>query len=574
MQPLAAQDPALDPQKWVTELSKQEYYDDENFARLILTLSGMDSLKAFQFLNELAKKGDQSQHHFGARFLCLQARVISLKNMAYRLYQNRKPVDNEKIKAQLIALHAKAMDKAYRSEDDLLVAFVSYLYSGTMVLLDETGMAVMYAKNAIELYEKLKHPVLPQQYQSLAELLYKVREYDESIRFAKKAILGWLKSKGGSNGFTTVNCTNTVALGYHRQQKYDSALFFYKEALHLAHQLKDTVWTGIVSGNMGQLFYAQGNYDTAYALLKRDYQWSKTGGWFDNAANSLQWAARTNLALGHKGAALVEVREAIQLLKLWPDDGYLRNAYYTTTQIFRALGAYDSAFYYNTLYGALNDSLEKVVATSSSSISKARLNDERSRYQIQNLNRDKRSQLVYRNIIISGIVVISLLALLLVNRRRLQEKLKSEKAEQEVLFAKEQLCLFTENIVEKTALIEKLEAQASKKRSSSSQQAIISELSRQTILTEKDWVEFKALFEKLYPGFFINLKESFPEITAAEHRMAALSCLHLTPSQIGAILGISVNSVHKTRQRLRLRLNLSAEKTIEDFLVQLSIKGL
>jgi hypothetical protein len=238
------------------------------------------------------------------------------------------------------------------------------------------------------------------------------------------------------------------------------------------------------------------------------------------------------------------------------------------------LGAYDSAFYYYTLYGALNDSLEKVVATSSSSISKARLNDERSRYQIQNLNRDKRSQLVYRNIIISGIVVISLLALLLVNRRRLQEKLKSEKAEQEVLFAKEQLCLFTENIVEKTALIEKLEAQASKKRSSSSQQAIISELSRQTILTEKDWVEFKALFEKLYPGFFINLKESFPEITAAEHRMAALSCLHLTPSQIGAILGISVNSVHKTRQRLRLRLNLSAEKTIEDFLVQLSIKGL
>ena len=74
--------------------------------------------------------------------------------------------------------------------------------------------------------------------------------------------------------------------------------------------------------------------------------------YYDNAANSLQWAARTNLAMGNKAAALAEVREAFQLLKLWPDANYLRNAYYTSTQIFREMGDYDSAFYYNNLWSS------------------------------------------------------------------------------------------------------------------------------------------------------------------------------------------------------------------------------
>jgi tetratricopeptide (TPR) repeat protein len=369
---------------------------------------------------------------------------------------------------------------------------------------------------------------------------------------------------------------NTVALGYHRQQLYDSALIFYNQALDLAKQIKDTVWTGIVSGNIGQIFYAQGKYDTAYALLKGDYNASKAKGLFDNAGNSLQWAARTHLALGNKATALAEVREGFQLLKQWPDANYLRNAYYTSMQIFREMGNYDSAFYYNNLWSRVNDSLEKVVATSSLAISKAKLNDETSRYNIQNLNKEKRSQLLLRNIIIAAIVVLSFVVVLAVNRQRLKEKLKTEKAEQEklrmeqeVASAKEQLKMFTENLVEKTNLIEKLESQAKGKQATSEQQAIISELSRQTILTEEDWNKFRSLFEKIYPGFFVNLREKVSDITIAELRMAALTRLHLSTNQIASILGISANSVYKTKQRLRQRLDIDPETDIEEAIAKM-----
>jgi hypothetical protein len=126
--------------------------------------------------------------------------------------------------------------------------------------------------------------------------------------------------------------------------------------------------------------------------------------------------------------------------------------------------------------------------------------------------------------------------------------------------------MFTENIVEKTTLIEKLESQVKGKEATAEQQTIISELGRHTILTEEDWNKFKSLFEKIYPGFFINLKEKFPDITLAEQRMAALTRLQLTPKQMASMLGISVDSVHKTRQRLRQRLRISPENSLEEIM--------
>jgi len=572
---LPAQTADLDPEKWAVELSKKDRSAYANVDSLTMKLDQLDSIKSFQFLDVLAEKGRSKGDHFKALFNCLKARIIYNK-CYYEFYRvGKTPLNVDSIKRELIKLCSPAIDIAYRSEDDMLVAFVSYTYAIVIISFGEIGLTVMYAKNGIDLYEKLSYPVQPQYYQFLAELLYRVREYNECIRYGKKAILAW---QGLPNEFKsfTVSCMNTVALGYHRQQVYDSAFIFYNQAFDLAKQINNTVWVGIVSGNMGQVFYAQGKYDTAYALLKRDFNASKAKGYFDNAGHSLQWAARTNLALGNKASALAEVREAFQLLKQWPDANYLRNTHYTATQIFRELGNYDSAFYYNNLWSRINDSLEKVVATSSLAISKAKLNDETSRYNIQNLNKEKRSQLLLRNIIIASIIILFLVILLAVNRQRLRQKLRTEKAEQEKLLmeqevtsAKDQLKMFTENLVEKTNLIEKLESQAKGKQATSEQQEIISELSRQTILTEEDWNKFKSLFEKIHPGFFINLQEKVSDITVAELRMAALTRLHLSTNQIASILGISANSVYKTKQRLRQRLNIDAEASIEEAIAKM-----
>lgn len=570
----------LDAGKWANALDKKGNAGNEELGKLdsLLCLhraeaqvsaetSGfpkLDSSEVFKFLDELEKKGASKGHYFRARFNFLKARQIYFRTIYLKNARTFSPETKEAVKKLLSA----AIEEAYRSEDNFLVAFVSYFYAGVISQFGELGLAVMYAMNGIDMWEKLAYNIGPGSYQFLAEKLYKVREYKDCIKYGKKAIDAWRNSPNEIKSFT-ISCINTVALGYHRQHLYDSALIFYNEALQLAEKENIPVWAGIVSGNIGQIYYEQNRYDTAYALLKKDYQLSSKSRFYDNAANSLQWAARANLARGNKTTALTEVREAFRLLKLWPDANYLKNAYYTTTQIFRQMNDYDSAFYYNSLYSTLNDSLERIVNTSSMDISRARLNDEISRYNIQKLNEEKRSELMYRNVIIIGVVLLSVIGLLYLNRSRIQLRYKQQMANAEVLAAKEKLQLFTENIIEKTSLIDKLEKQVSEKVRTDEQQEIVAALSTHTILTEADWEKFKTLYETIYPGFFSKLKTTIPDISIAEQRMAALIRLHLTTRQMASLLGISPNSVNKTRQRLRQRFNLPADLNVEEFVMKL-----
>ena len=66
--------------------------------------------------------------------------------------------------------------------------------------------------------------------------------------------------------------------------------------------------------------------------------------------------------------------------------------------------------------------------------------------------------------------------------------------------------------------------------------------------------------------FFQRLKNAAADITVAEQRMAALTRLQLSTRQMAAMLGISVDSVYKTKQRLRKRFNIAADANMEEFI--------
>jgi hypothetical protein len=151
-------------------------------------------------------------------------------------------------------------------------------------------------------------------------------------------------------------------------------------------------------------------------------------------------------------------------------------------------------------------------------------------------------------------------------RKADEEKLSMEL---EMESARNQLNVVTTNMFEKTGLIEKLEEQLKGNEATAEYQSILSDITRLTILTETDWSEFKSIFETMYPGFFIKLTNKFPEITSAEQRMAALTRLHLSSRQIASMLGISIDSVHKSRQRLRQRFKVGTETNLDEMVAAL-----
>lgn len=575
---LPAQRPAklgLVPDQWAVQLSKNRLNEVNSLGSLTNLLIAADSLRTLRFLDSLETSRKAKGFWFRTYFSMVKADVLFAKFAGYDKYKDRESKELQPIKEQMVKLYADALNAVYHTEDELAIGWVNFYSARRMRSFGETGWAVMYSKNGVDLFEKVKYPVEPPVYTDLSELLFEVREYDEAITYAKKGILAW-----NTNDYENVykekhpykfklRALNTIGNTFYRLNQYDSANNYYQQALKLAKEKNDTLWIARFQGNIGRMVFVQNRFDSAYLLFRSDYEQSKADSLYHDAAYASQWMAKANLARGNKTAALAEAKEAIRLLRIWPDGFHLRETFNTLTQIYRALGNYDSAFYYNSRSMILHDSLEKEIATSSLAISKARLNDEASRFNIQRLHRERQSQIVLRNFIIAGIVLLFLIALLILNRNRLKEKMKKEKVEQEMNWAKEQMRMFTDNIVEKTNLIERLELQVKNKQASNEQQSIISELSQQTILTEEDWLKFKNLFEKIQPGFFASLKQKVSDITVAEQRMAALTRLQLTSKQMASMLGISVDSVHKTRQRLRLRLQLDANTNLEKYIADI-----
>jgi tetratricopeptide (TPR) repeat protein/DNA-binding CsgD family transcriptional regulator len=567
--------------EWAKKLADPGDKKNEVVIKLNSLLLQFDSASAFNFLTQLSKQSEAKGNYFLARYYCVQAGML--------IYFSRPsneigPYKKEQIKIEVKKLFSKAMLLAYETNDDYLTAMVSGRYGGGMYVFDETAdLAIMYMMNSAEMYDKINLVAPFGHYAILGEMLWRVREYDKCIKYSQKAISVVNASGGELKDAYTMTCSNTIALAYHRLGQYDSAFVYYNKALEAEKKVNNPPWIGIISGNMAQIYYAQGKYTTALPLFIMDYSISKKKGIYDNAANSLQWAAKTNLALGNTANALLQVREAFGLLKKWPSANYLQNAYNTASEIFKSAGNTDSAYYYAGKYTKLHDSVERTIYQSSISISKLRLNEEVNSYNIRRLQREKEEQAQQRNFIIAGILFLAVIALLLINRQRLKVKYQQEltrqenlriqqenlRIQQEIESAKAQLKMFTENIIEKTNMVEKLEQQLNNRTISIEEQQLISELSQQTILTEDDWNKFKSLFEKIFPLFFQRIKNTAAGITVAEQRMAALTRLQLTTRQMASMLGISVDSVHKTKQRLRRRFNLSADANLEEYIARL-----
>nr|WP_010925653.1 transcriptional regulator [Microscilla sp. PRE1]AAK62861.1 MS139, putative GGDEF family protein [Microscilla sp. PRE1] len=84
--------------------------------------------------------------------------------------------------------------------------------------------------------------------------------------------------------------------------------------------------------------------------------------------------------------------------------------------------------------------------------------------------------------------------------------------------------------------------------------------------TTKSWEEFEIRFLSVHEGFYNRLRERFPKLSQSDHKLCALIKLNFSSKDISRLLGISIESVHTTRYRLRKKLGLQRSDNLEDFI--------
>lgn len=86
---------------------------------------------------------------------------------------------------------------------------------------------------------------------------------------------------------------------------------------------------------------------------------------------------------------------------------------------------------------------------------------------------------------------------------------------------------------------------------------------------QNNWEEFKLRFTAVNEAFYKKVTTRYPNLTQSDQKICALIKLNFSSKEMARLLGISVESVHTTRYRLRKKMGLERSVNLEDFIANL-----
>lgn len=426
------------------------------------------------------------------------------------------------------------------------------------------GPAFEYLQKAQQVFEKReneKSPMMLRYTGMLGHSYYSFGEYELAIRFFKKTIElpdYW------SSVVHFPGVYNTMGLCYRQLKKYDSAAAWFNRSYEAAYAVKDSFYMALANGNLGYTFYLQNEYDKAVPLLETDFMVSTRAGEQGSAVN----AAIALAAIYIKKDQLLQAENYMQQCRQFvyaSTDANLRKSWYENLyHINKAKGDYLNAGLYADSLLKYKDSVAALRDKTIYNQTVLKIETEQHMNDISRLENRRRQQLLLRNSLLVGVVLLGIIALLWVNRQLLKRNKEKEIARQQLVFAEQELQGYTQKLTEKNELLEQLRTEIDSRQKGSDRIENINSLLSATILTDEDWKTFRQLFEKVYPGFLIRLKEKMPDLSAADTRLLTLTKLKLPAKDMAAMLGISYDSIKKARQRLRKKINLPEEGGLEE----------
>jgi DNA-binding CsgD family transcriptional regulator len=384
--------------------------------------------------------------------------------------------------------------------------------------------------------------------QSLYQIYYQLGIY--SYKFEQYRLAKGYFQQALTTGFASKkpDVYNSIGLSYRGEGILDSANYYFNIALNNAQILQDTVYSIVIGGNIGESLYRSGNFKEATPLLKADAEMCIALNSFGNASNALVYLSDIYLQEGAISQAEETMWEAYAYAKKSAELRRMRPVYQQLTNWYASQGDAkktklyaDSAQYvfaeirkdFGQLTGLEADKIE-AITTKNLALSKSEEAKESAQFQ-------------FRTALLIGVLILAVLFLLFMQfraRKRLNEDQMTLKNAQLI------------NELNEATL--KLHAYVQESRSDN--------LSEKVILTDANWREFLELFDEVHPNFVPNLKEAYPVLSMSELRLCCLSYMRLSDKEMSSMLGVGINSIRVTRNRLRKKLAIGIDQDIQALL--------
>lgn len=458
-----------------------------------------------------------------------------------------------------------------------MVAAECWFYTGDYYfVLEKFGPAFEYMQKARNLFEQkgINNYSYTKRYAGgLAECYYRFGEYDQAIKHYKEAVA--IPSYWNEVVYFA-SVENSIALCYQQLKQYDSAIYYFNKSHTSAAAVKDSFYMSLSYGNLGYTYHLQGKDALALPLLHQDYEGSIKAGERGSAVNAAMVMATIYLRQGKADEAQKYLDSArpyvyqlgsVVLFKNWYENLYRYHEFKGNQKL--ALQYADSLLLYK-------DSLAVIRSNRTLNQAKLKVETEQHLNAINELEYQRRQEVFIRNSLLIVLLLACIIGLLWVNRQRLKRNkelqlsaMARDKDRQQLAFAQQELTGYTNKLKEKNQLIEQFRQELDQLQQNGLQEnkermENLHRLLNATILTEEDWRTFRDLYEKVYPGFFVRLREKMPDLSAADTRLIALTKLQLPPKDMAAMLGVSYDAIKKARQRLRKKINLPEEGSLDE----------
>jgi DNA-binding CsgD family transcriptional regulator len=401
---------------------------------------------------------------------------------------------------------------------------------------------------------------------SLGEFYFRMKEYSTSMEYLKKAEKIVDQEK---YDWAKINFYNTKGLTHFFLKENDLAIKNYKKVLTFIHDKKDSIWVGIVYGNIASDLMKLGKYNNAkeYLLIDLDYsiQFDERESIFELYCALIE----TEVALNKLESAFHYIQEAEKMKDILEDEYYIMRIESKKTLYYEAKKDFQQAFRCLKLASEIRQRIDKKLKQNKILASAKEFELELKQEKLNRLKIEQESALFQRNLfIVIGILgfftLLFVIRSIRINNQKKQEALLYEQKllQQELNNADQQMNLFRENINKQNEFIETIHEELEVLRANNQfveNENLLEKLNKINIVTQQDWIHFSNLFSRIHPTFIQQLSEKYPSLTNNEIRLLVLTKLQYSTKEMASMLGVSLDAIHKSRYRLRKKLNLPEE---------------
>lgn len=364
-----------------------------------------------------------------------------------------------------------------------------------------------------------------------------------------------------------------IGYAYLGLENMDEGIDHFNKSLEISISSGRKGFEAICYHNLGLAHRKKGNLELAEQFLSKSIALGKTTA--NNNVSSLNELGSLSREKKEYMAAIKYHSEAIQLADSIDGLVELKDGFEGRSLAYELDGQYLKALEDKKQFIILSDSIFNT--TKSQQIEELRTiyETEKKEQQIALLEQEAKVDQLQKYLLGGGLglsVLVFGFGFYGIRQKLQRNKAEKAKVDAELEFKKKELTTHALHLAKKNEVLERLKqkAEALKKEESAATgyQSLIRSIDFD-LQDDTNWKNFSRYFEEVHRDFNSNVKARFPNVTSNELRLLALLKMNLSSKEIANILSISNEGIKKARYRLRKKLNIPTEDSLQDLVLSL-----